>query len=177
MENQTKSEMNWYIIRTQGNKERSVVEKIKKDPDLENKIGQVLAPMETTFYLKNNKKVKREKIMYPGYIFVETNAVGELKYFLKGCNGATGFLTSRSGDIKPMRDNEVEKMIGHQKSGEEVEVETPFIKGEEVRIIDGPFSTMKGVIDDISGQKVKLSISIFGRKTPVEVSSLQIDKI
>ena len=177
MESKTTTDMKWYIVRTQGNKERSVSEKIRKDPDLENKVGLVLAPTETTYYLKNNKKIKREKIMYPGYIFVETNAVGELKYFLKGCNGATGFLTTRSGDIKPMSDVEVDKMIGHQKEAEEVSYVTPFIAGENIKIIDGPFSSMVGVIEEVIGQRVKLTINIFGRKTPIEVDILQIDKI
>jgi transcriptional antiterminator NusG len=132
--------------------------------------------MEKSFYVKGGKKVKREKILYPGYIFVETKAIGELKYFLKGCNGATGFLTNKSGEIKPLSELEVNKMIGQQEQAEEVEMENPFIVGEEVKIIDGPFSSMIGTIESISGQKVKVVVSIFGRKTPVELDMMQIDK-
>lgn len=173
---ETKVEMKWYIVRTQSNRERSVAERIKTDPDLQGKIGEVLVPMETTFHMKEKKKIKREKIMYPGYIFVETNATGELKYFLRGCTGATGFLTGRDGVIKPMSQKEVDKMLGNYHESQEVEIETPFIVGEEVRITDGPFSTMVGTIEYIDGEKVKVNVSIFGRITPLEVNVLQIDK-
>lgn len=172
----TKVEMQWYIIRTQANRERSVADRIEKDPDLKDKIGQVLVPMENTFYLKNQKKIKREKVMYPGYIFIETNARGELKYWLRGCTGATGFLTDRSGEIKPMSQSEVDRMLGQYQESQEREVETPFVEGEEVKIIDGAFSSMVGTITDINGDRVKVEVSIFGRKTPVELKVLQIDK-
>ena len=91
--------MNWYIIRTQGNKERKVCERIQKEPELQKAVSQVLVPMETVVNLKNGKKVVRDKIMFPGYIFVEANSIGELKYFLSGCDGATG---------------EIKRMIGQQ---------------------------------------------------------------
>jgi len=174
-----KSTTNWYVVRTQSNRERSVSERILKESEkgeLTGKVSQVLVPMEKSFYVKGGKKVKREKILYPGYIFVETTAIGELKYFLKGCNGATGFLTNKSGEIKPLSQTEVSKMIGQQEQAEEVEMENPFVVGEDVKIIDGPFSSMIGTIESISGQKVKVGVSIFGRKTPVELDMMQIDK-
>lgn len=173
---ETKVEMKWYIVRTQSNRERSVSERIKTEPDLQGKIGEVLVPMETTFHMKEKKKIKREKVMYPGYIFVETNATGELKYFLRGCNGATGFLTGRDGVIKPLSQTEVNKMLGQYQELQEKEVETPFFVGEEVRITDGPFSTMVGTIEHIDGERVKINVSIFGRITPVDVNVLQLDK-
>lgn len=90
-----KNTMNWYIVRAQSNREKSVSERIIKDGetgDLMGKIGRVIVPTEKSFHLKNGKKVQREKVMYPGYIFVETNAVGELKYYLKGVNEQLVFL-------------------------------------------------------------------------------------
>jgi transcriptional antiterminator NusG len=170
--------MRWYIVRAQSNKERNVAERITSQSekgDLMGKVGRVLVPTENTFYMKNGKKVKREKVLYPGYIFVETNAIGELKFWLKGLNGASGFLTNRSGEILPLSETEVNRMIGQQEE-QKIEVETPFIIGEEVKIIDGPFSTMLGKIDDINDQKVKLNVSIFGRVTAVELNIIQIDK-
>lgn len=170
--------MRWYIVRAQSNKERNVAERITSQSekgDLIGKVGRVLVPTENSFYMKNNKKVKREKVLYPGYIFVETNAIGELKYWLKGLNGASGFLTNRAGEILPLSDSEVNRMIGQQEE-QKVEVETPFVVGEEVKIIDGPFSSMFGKIEAITEQKVKLNVSIFGRITPVELNVLQIDK-
>ena len=170
--------MRWYIVRAQSNKERNVAERITSQSekgDLMGKVGRVLVPTENTFYMKNGKKAKREKVLYPGYIFVETNAIGELKFWLKGLNGASGFLTNRSGEILPLSETEVNRMIGQQEE-QKIEVETPFVIGEEVKIIDGPFSTMLGKIDDINDQKVKLNVSIFGRVTAVELDIIQIDK-
>ena len=114
---ETATSMKWYIVRAQSNRERSVSEKLLKEAekgDLIGKVGRVVVPMEKSFFLKNGKKVSREKVLYPGYIFVETNAIGELKYFVRGCNGATGFLTNRTGDIIPLQKNEVDRMIGQQ---------------------------------------------------------------
>ena len=112
-----KTDMKWYVVRTQGNREKSVAEKITKEGetgDLTGKIGQVLVPLEKSMFLKNNKKVEKETIMFPGYIFMETNSLGELKYFLKGVKGATGFLAERNGDIQSLTEAEVNKMIGKQ---------------------------------------------------------------
>jgi transcriptional antiterminator NusG len=170
------TEMMWYTIRTQGNKERKVCERIQKEPDLQKSIGQVLVPMETIVNLKNGKKVTRDKIMFPGYIFVEANSIGELKYFLRGCDGATGFLTERDGTIKPMKEKEIRRIIGQQEEQKEMDISDMFIIGEDVRITDGPFDTMIGTIEDINGDKIKVSVSIFGRKTPLELSIMQIDK-
>jgi transcriptional antiterminator NusG len=172
--------MKWYVVRAQSNRERSIAERLTNEGavgDLMGKIGRVIVPIENSFYLKNGKKVKREKVKFPGYIFIETNAVGELKFFLKGMNGAQGFLTSRAGDILPLTQLEVDRMIGEQKRvQEEVEVEVKFIVGEEVQILDGPFNTFTGKIDQVSGDKVKVAVSVFGRITLLELNINQIDK-
>ena len=172
--------MKWYVLRAQSNREKSVSEKLMKEGevgDLMGKLGRVIVPIENSFYLKNGKKVKREKIKFPGYIFIETNAIGELKYFLKGLNGAQGFLTSRAGDILPLTQTEVDRMIGEQQRvKEEVEVEVRFIVGEEVQILDGPFNTFAGKIEQVNGDKVKVAVSVFGRITLIELGINQIDK-
>lgn len=172
--------MKWYIVRAQSNRERSVSERIVKDGetgDLMGKIGRVIVPTEKSFHLKNGKKVQREKVMYPGYIFVETNAVGELKYYLKGVNGATGFLTSRDKTIQSLTQAEVDRMLGIQKEKEVVaEQFDHFIPGESVKVLDGPFTGFTGTVESIKDQKVKVEVMIFGRKNLVELSSLQIEK-
>lgn len=172
--------MQWYIVRAQSNRERSVSERIIKDGetgDLMGKIGKVIVPTEKSFHLKNGKKVQREKVMYPGYIFVETNAVGELKYYLKAVNGASGFLTSRGGVIQSLTQAEVDRMLGVQKEKEEVaEQFNHFIIGETVKVLDGPFTGFTGTVESIKDQKVKVEVMIFGRKNLVELSSLQIEK-
>lgn len=172
--------MKWYVVRSQSNRERSIAERLANEGavgDLMGKLGRVIVPIENSFYLKNGKKVKREKVKFPGYIFIETNAVGELKYFLKGMNGAQGFLTSRAGDILPLTQTEVNRMIGdQQKAKEEVEPEVRFIVGEEVKILDGPFNTFAGKIEQVNGEKVKVAVSVFGRITLIELGVNQIDK-
>jgi transcriptional antiterminator NusG len=174
-----KTDMKWYVVRTQGNREKSVAEKITKEGqtgDLIGKIGQVLVPLEKSVYLKNNKKVEKETIMFPGYIFMETNSLGELKYFLKGVKGATGFLAERNGDIQSLTEAEVNKMIGKQTESMNKKIDNIFTVGEEVTINEGPFATMKATIDKIEDQKVILAVSIFGRKTPLTLEMHQIDK-
>ncbi len=172
--------MKWYIVRAQSNRERSVSERIIKDGetgDLMGKIGRVIVPTEKSFHLKNGKKVQREKVMYPGYIFVETNAVGELKYYLKGVNGATGFLTSRDKSIQSLTQAEVDRMLGVQKEKEEnITLGNQFLPGESVKIIDGPFANFIGTVEVMKEQKVKVEVMIFGRSNIVELNALQVEK-
>jgi len=117
--------MKWYIVRAQSNRERSVSEKLRKEGekgDLMGAIGRVLVPTEKSFHLKDGKKVTREKVMYPGYIFVETRSIGELAHFVS------------------------------------------------------PFNSFTGEVENIDGDKVKIAVLIFGRKTLVELNIQQIDK-
>jgi transcriptional antiterminator NusG len=172
--------MKWYVLRAAGNKERSVAEKLIKEGDvgdLMGKLGRVIVPIENSFYLKNGKKIKRERVKFPGYVFIETNAIGELKFFLKGLNGVSGFLTSRSGEILPLSNTEVTRMIGDfEESKEIIENEVRFLVGEEVKILDGPFTTFNGKIESIDGEKVKVGVLIFGRSTSIDLNIHQIDK-
>jgi transcriptional antiterminator NusG len=175
-----KTDMKWYTLRTQGNREKSVAERLKKEAengDLIGKVGQVIVPLEKIVYLKDGKKVQKEKIMLPGYIFMETNSLGELKYFLKSVKGVAGFLTERNGDIKSLTENEVNRMIGRHTESMNKETTVTFIIGEEVMINEGPFTSMKATIEKIEDHKVTLVVSIFGRKTPLTLDSHQIDKM
>lgn len=172
--------MQWYIVRSASNREKSVAEKMQKEGetgDLMGKIGRVIVPVEKSFHLKNGKKVQREKVMYPGYIFIETNAVGELKYYLKGLNGASGFLTSRGGHVQSLTQAEVDRMLGVQKEKEIVaEQFNHFIEGESIKVLDGPFTNFIGTVESIKDQKVKVEVMIFGRKNLIELNSSQIEK-
>ena len=180
MTTETKTTMKWYIVRTQSNREKSISVKILKESetgDLVGKVGRVLVPTEKSFFLKDGKKVMREKVMYSGYIFLETNDISTLKYYLKGVNGSQGFLSNRSGDVIPLKNSEIETMLGHQqKVVEQQESDNRYIIGEEVKILDGPFKSFVGSIEGVFDDKVKIGVSIFGRKTIVELGILQIDK-
>jgi transcription termination/antitermination protein NusG len=176
---ETKQISNWYILRTQANKERVIADKLKKQSEIGDLVGiisNVIVPIEQTFYVKNGKKIKRDKVLFPGYIFVQSNAVGELKQFIKMLSGCSGFLTSRSGEIQGMTQNEVNKMIGIQEDIIEKHREKPYVVGEKILISDGPFSGMKAIIDELKDNKVKLSMNIFGRVTHLEMTTEQIQK-
>ena len=172
-------ENKWYIVRTQSNREKSISEKIKNESqkgDLMNKVTKVLVPTENSYYMKNNKKIKREKVMFPGYIFVQSSHPSELKEFLKSVNGASGFLTSRSGEMQALSEKEVNRMLGIEEEAKEKDSMNNYLVDEVVLINDGPFKSMKGTIEELVDEKVKISVSIFGRKTPIELNIFQISK-
>lgn len=170
-------ENKWYVVRVQGNRENSISEKLKKystEGELIGKLSEVISPMKKIFTIKNGKKVKRETPLYPGYVFIKTNSIGELKYFFKQMSGVSGFLSNRSGEPQSLSDSEVKKMINNHE--EEINKDFPFTVGEKVKILDGPFSTFVGTIEDISGEKIKLSVSIFNRATMIYLNENQIAK-
>jgi transcriptional antiterminator NusG len=174
--------MNWYAIRVQNNKERSVLEKLQNEVKFSNlvgKLGRTIIPTEKTVAVKNGKKVFKEKIVYPGYIFIETCAKGEVTNILKNINGAAGFVRTRSGDIIPMKDSEVRSILHEQEVTDNLDMTNIFVIDEQIEITDGPFSSFKGKIVklDTEKEKVSVQVSIFGRPTNVELTYLQIKKI
>lgn len=178
---QKENTMKWYIIRTQSNKERSVLDRLKKETErgeLIGKVGRILVPTEKSFFEKNGKKVTREKVLFPGYVFIETKSVGDLNQFVKFCEGATGILSDRSKSPQVIAPKEIERMIGIQeKISTEQEMRNNFIINEDIVINDGPFTSFNGKIESISDQKVKVSVMIFGRKTLVDLDISQISRI
>ncbi len=175
-----KKDMKFYVVKTQNNREKSVAEKIIKEAESGSLIGRVdrvIVPLEKVVLIKDGKKIQKEKIMLPGYVFIETSSVGEVKYFLRSVRGNSGLLSSRNGEIESLTEAEVNKMIGkQQESAEKAITGSLFSVGEEILITDGPFSSMKAIIDEINDKKVKLTVSIFGRKTPLVLDTNQIDK-
>ena len=176
------NEMRWYTIRTQNNKERSVLEKMiteLKYSNIESKVGRSIIPTEKVISIRNGKRVFREKVVYPGYIFVETNATGELMNLLKGINGASGFVRTRSGEIHPMKEDEVRKILVEQEVADTKDMDSEFSLGEDVKIIEGSFTTFKGKISSLDKErkKIKVEVSIFGRQSLVDLTFSQIEKI
>jgi transcriptional antiterminator NusG len=173
---------NWYAIRTQNNREKSVLEKLKMElirSGLESTLSRSLIPTEKVFTIRNGKKYAREKIVYPGYLFIETKAVGELSNILKGINGAAGFVRTRSGDISSLKEYEVKKILNEQENNDAITSETSsFTIGESVKVIDGPFTTFKGKIYNIDKEKnkVKVEVLVFSRPTVLELDFLQIER-
>lgn len=174
--------MNWYAIRTQNNREKSVFEKLNLElvrSGLTEILGRHLIPTEKVFSVKNGKKVAREKIMYPGYIFIETSHTGEINTFLKDISGSAGFVRTRSGDISPLKESEVKKMLNDQETNDTLTTDsTLFSVGEKVKVVDGPFSTFRGEISQVDDDKKKLKVQvlIFSRPTMLELDFLQVER-
>jgi transcriptional antiterminator NusG len=174
--------MNWYAIRVQNNKERSVLEKLHyeiKFSNISDKLGKTIIPTEKIVVIKNGKKIFKEKIVYPGYIFVETSAKGEVANLLKIIKGAAGFVRTRSGDITPMKDSEVKSILHEQEITDTKDLTNIYVLDEEIEITDGAFSSFKGKISklDLEKEKVSVQVFIFGRPTNVDLSFLQIKKL
>lgn len=174
--------MNWYAIRVQNNKERSVLEKLHyeiKFSNISDKLGKTIIPTEKIVVIKNGKKIFKDKIVYPGYIFIETSAKGEVANLLKIIKGAAGFVRTRSGDITPMKDSEVKSILHEQEITDTKDLTNIYVLDEEIEITDGAFSSFKGKISklDLEKEKVSVQVSIFGRPTNVDLNFLQIKKL
>ena len=175
----------WFVLRVVSGKERKVKEHLDKEIRLSgwtNTIIQVLCPFEKVFKVQNGKKVLREKISYPGYIMIEaTDRMNDtMIQTITSVTGVIHFL----GKENPiaLRKAEVNKMLGKMDEMAEnggVSMIEPFIVGETIKIIEGPFNDFNGVIEEVTDEKKKLKVTvkIFGRSTPVELNYMQVEKI
>lgn len=166
----------WYVVKTTFNKERKLEERIKTSMDniLRNIVQDVLVPTTKKVFMKSGKRSERETLIIPGYIYVKSSAPAELKTFL--LNSKMGyFLTDRANRFQTISENEISKLKGTQQEIEEFN-STNYFVGEKVSIIDGPFSSMKGEISHVDGNKIKVNVSIFDRITVLELSSLQVER-
>lgn len=169
----------WFTVRVQPNREKGISETIMNEIEKGNlkEVYKTLVPIETLVSVKDGKRVKREKTLYPGYIFVEASAYGELEYILKNIHGATGLLKDRSGKVIPVRQSEIDKMIGSVEKAKTPEQLSTFLTNEVVMIIDGPFNGFKATVNEVNKTKVVVSVSIFGRITKMDLDLIQVDKI
>lgn len=170
---------NWFTLKVQSNKERSIMERIKLDNDRNNVyIDNIIVPTEKVLMIKSGKKYNREKVIYPGYVFVETNRVGDFLQYIKTLPGATGLVKDMTGDPVYMRKQEIEKLIKMVEQKVEID-NTNFYEGENVMISQGPFSGFVGELTELNREKgkAKVSVKIFGRTTFVDLEVNQIDKV
>ena len=168
--------MNWYIVQAYSGFEKKVVDSIKKK--LESNLEQILVPTHQVTEVKKGKRTKREKKYFPGYVLVKVNLSKEIYHLIKNIQKVSGFLGS--GDQPtPISDKEIQRILGqvsesaiNQKSGITFEI------GEKVKVCDGPFASFNGLIEEIDEEKsrIKVSVSIFGRPTPVDLEFNQVEK-
>jgi transcriptional antiterminator NusG len=141
-----------------------------------------LVPTEKVIQIRNGKKVNKERIYFPGYIMVEANLSGEVPHVIKSVTGVIGFLgETKGGEPVPLRKSEINRMLGKvdELAVQNDNVAIPYVVGETVKVVDGPFNGFDGVIENVNEEKRKLEVmvKIFGRKTPLELSYMQVDKI
>ena len=173
----------WYVLRVVNGKEKKIKQYIESEITrlgLGDYVAQVLIPMEKVIQIRNGKKVSKERNIFPGYVMLEGSLVGEIPHLLKNITGVIGFLGSKTGDPVPLRASEINRILGKvdELAGAEETMLNQFVVGEQVKVIDGPFNTFSGVIEEINEEKKKLKVmvKIFGRKTPLELNYMQVEK-
>lgn len=177
-------EKKWYVVRAISGKESKVKEYLESEINrlaLEDMIDQVLIPTEKVYQIRNGKKISKERNYFPGYVLVKANLKGEVAHVIKDVPNVIGFLGAEKGGAPlPLRPSEVNRILGKvdelAEQGEFVNV--PFIVGETVTVTDGPFSSFSGIIEEINEEKkrLKVMVKIFGRKTPLELGFMQVEK-
>ena len=175
-------EKKWYVIHALTGEEEKVKKRLLnqiKLKNLQDKVSQILIPTEVVSEVKGGKKKISERKFFPGYILVEMELTDDIWYLVKNIIGVTDFVSSGTKPI-PLLDEEIANIL--KQTEEKKERPTPkvmFEKGEGVKIIDGPFINFNGAIDEVSPEKgkVKVSVMIFGRPTPVELEYWQIEKL
>ena len=179
----SESEKKWYVLRAVGGKEKKVKEYIDNEISrlkLQDFVAQVLIPTEKVYQIRNGKKISKERNYFPGYILIEAALVGEIPHILRNVPNVVGFLGSKNEEPVPLRQSEVNRILGKvdELSASDDELNVPFFVGETVKVIDGPFNSFTGVIEEVNNEKKKLKVmvKIFGRKTPLELSFMQVEK-
>jgi transcriptional antiterminator NusG len=171
----------WYVLRTFSGHEKKVKEYLESEVErleMEEKLAQVLIPTETVFEMRGGKKKTREKTFFPGYILIEAIVDPYLKAVVASAPSTLGFLGA-GGHPTPLRPDEVNRILGKidetAAAGEQPEI--PFKQGDPVKVVDGPFNNFTGFVEEVypDKMKVRVLVSIFGRKTPLELDYLQVE--
>lgn len=172
----------WYVVHVYSGMEKSVqralVDRIAR-AGLEDSFGQILVPSEEVIEVKGGKKSITERRIYPGYVLVEMDLTDETWHLVKSTPRVTGFLGGSGNRPAPISEKEVEKILSQMEEG--VEKPRPkilFEVGEMVRVKEGPFADFNGNVEEVNYEKskVRVSVTIFGRSTPVELDFSQVEK-
>ncbi|MFQ3575615.1 MAG: transcription termination/antitermination protein NusG [Cytophagales bacterium] len=182
-------ELKWYVVRAVSGQEKKVKSYLDTEivrQKLEQYIPEVLIPIEKVYQMRNGKKKVREKITYAGYVLVSADLEhGEVMHTITSIPGVLGFLGDKSAGTTtkipvPLRQSEVNRILGAVEESNEfsAKMETPFIAGETIKVVDGPFNGFTGTVEEVFEEKKKLNVvvKIFGRNTPVELNYVQVEK-
>jgi len=182
------SELKWYVVRVVSGQEKKIKSYLETEigrQNLQEYIPQVLIPSEKVYKMRNGKKRVRERNFFPGYVIVSADLThGEAHHTVTSIPGVIGFLGSNDGGASktpvPLRQSEINRILGKVDETDEFEekLDTPFIVGESVKVMDGPFSGFTGTVEEVFEERKKLNVmvKIFGRNTPVELNYMQVEK-
>ena len=172
---------NWYIVQSHSSFENKVAQEIKEEAtkaNLSDKIEEIIVPTHDITEVKRGKRVQRKKKYFPGYVLLKSEMDNTIYHMIKNLKKVSGFLGTKGTPI-PVSEKEIEKILGQIKDGVvQPKSGVEYNVGEKVQVIDGPFASFSGLIEDIDEDKlrVKVSVSIFGRPTPVDLEFNQIEK-
>ena len=174
--------LNWYVLKAVSGKEEKVKEYIEAEQKhnelLANNVSQVLIPLEKHASVRNGKRSVKEKVSLPGYVFIQADLSGDIASLIRFMPNVLGFLGGTDHPI-PVKQNEINRMLGMAEETAIVEeTDIPYEVNETVKVTDGPFSGFSGIIEEINTEKHKLKVmvKIFGRKTPLELGFMQVEK-
>lgn len=178
-------EKKWYVVRAvsgQENKIKGYIESEVERQGFSDYLEEVLVPTEKVIQIRKGKKVQKERTYFPGYIMVKANLGGEMIHIIRSITNVIGFLgETKGGDPVPLRKAEVNRMLGKvDEMAISVDlIAIPFVLNETIKVIDGPFNGFNGTVEKINEEKRKLEVmvKIFGRKTPLELSYMQVEKV
>ena len=172
---------NWYIVQSHSSFENKVAQLIKEEAEkskVSEKIEEIVVPTHDVTEVKRGKRIQRKKKFFPGYVLIKSEMDNDLYHMIKGIKKVSGFLGSKGIPV-PVSNKEIEKILGEIKDGVAQPKSTiDYSVGEKVQVIDGPFASFTGLVEDIDEDKSKLKVSvlIFGRPTPVELDFNQVEK-
>tara|TARA_B100000929_G_scaffold169993_1_gene134652 strand:- start:7593 stop:8117 length:525 start_codon:yes stop_codon:yes gene_type:complete len=173
--------MNWYIVQAYSGFENKVADNIKdimSKNSLENNLGEILVPTHKIVEVKKGKRTKKEKKYFPGYVLVKLDLDKDIYHKIKNIQKVSGFL-GPEGKPVPVSEKEIKKIMGQiDETEENPSAGITFEVGEKVKVCDGPFASFTGLIEEIDEEKLRLkvSVSIFGRPTPVDLEFNQVEK-
>ncbi len=175
----------WYVVRAVSGQESKIKDYIASEIDrlgYSKMLEDILVPTEKIVQIRNGKKVSKEKTYFPGYIMIKADLSGEVPHIIKSVPNVIGFLgETKGGDPVPLRPTEVNRMLGKvdELTLATEQINIPYLVGENIKVIDGPFNGFTGAIEKVNEDKRKLEVmvKIFGRKTPLELSYMQVEKL
>jgi len=172
---------NWYIVQSHSSFENKVAQLIKEEAEkakVSDKIEEIIVPTHDITEVKRGKRVQRKKKYFPGYVLIKSEMDNNIYHLIKNIKKVSGFLGSKGSPV-PVSDKEIEKILGQIKDGVvQPKSGIEYSVGEKVQVIDGPFASFTGLVEDIDEEKsrLKVSVLIFGRPTPVELEYNQVEK-